>query len=89
MPIVSFVSAVSDEFHHKDSRHPQSFESYRDVLKRSLRILVSDCEVVTQEDLRQGPGDLLETLDTEISNAHVVVHLVGDMAGWHVPVALS
>lgn len=79
MTVTAFLSAVSDEFHN---RTPGSrFVSYRDVLARSLRILVKDCQVVVQEDLKQGMGDLLETLETEIRRCHVVVHLVGEMAG--------
>lgn len=81
MSIVAFVSAVSDEFHHRDPCQPWSFESYREVLARSLRILVKGCRVTTQEDLVQGPGDLLETLEEEIRVSHLVIHLVGSMAG--------
>lgn len=83
-PIVSmtvFVSAVSNEFHHKDPKNPQSFESYRAVLTRSLRLLVRDCTVVVQEELIQGLGDLLATLDQEVQRSTIVIHLVGDMTG--------
>ncbi len=74
-------SAVSKEFHEKDPRRPQAFSSYREVLARSLRILTKESVVVSQEDLEQGPGDLLGTLDEEIARCNVVVHLIGDMAG--------
>ena len=77
-----FVSAVSDEFHKHEYPNPLSFRSYRDILSRSLRILVRDCRVVAQEDLVQGPGDLLDTLEREICECHVVVHLLGQMSGW-------
>jgi len=70
MSIVAFVSAVSDEFHHRDPRQPRSFESYRDVLARSLRILVKECRVTTQEDLVQGQGDLLATLDEQVRDSY-------------------
>lgn len=79
MTVKAFLSAVSNEFHH---RTPGCrFDSYRDVLARSLRILVNDCQVIAQEDLKQGMGDLLHTLETEIQQCDVVVHLVGEMAG--------
>ena len=81
MTLVAFVSAVSDEFHHADIQRPALFDSYRDVLARSLRILVEDCTVTTQEDLAQGFGDLLATLENEICQSDIIVHLVGDMAG--------
>jgi tetratricopeptide (TPR) repeat protein len=38
--------------------------------------------VIVQEDLAQGLGDLLATLDTEIRRSEIVVHLVGNLAGW-------
>ena len=53
-----FISAVSNEFHYKDRKHPQSFVSYRDVLTRSLRVLVRDCTVIVQEELVQGMGEV-------------------------------
>jgi hypothetical protein len=78
---VIFVSAVSNEFHRvpPDQRH--SFQSYRDVLKQAFRILAPHYEVIVQEDLVQGFGDLLETLEHEIARSLFVVHLVGDLAG--------
>ena len=81
MSLTVFLSAVSSEFHHKDTGNPLSFESYRDVLTRSLRWLVPDCTVTTQEDLRQGFEDLLATLDGEVAQSTLVIHLVGFMAG--------
>jgi hypothetical protein len=81
MPAKYFISAVSSEFHSKDPNRPQSFESYRDVMTRSLRRLVPGCEVIVQEELRQGPDDILHTLDLEIRQSTVVVHLIGSLAG--------
>lgn len=81
MSAVFFLSAVSSEFHHKDPERPMSFESYRDVLTRSLRRQIPGCEVIVQEELKQGYGDLLHTLDDEVRNSTVVVHLIGDVAG--------
>ena len=81
MSMTAIVSAVSDEIHYKDRKNPPSFESYRELLIRSLRLLVRDCRVVVQEELIQGPADLLATLDHEVQHSTVVIHLVGDMAG--------
>jgi hypothetical protein len=39
-------------------------------------------EVIVQEDLPPGFGDLLETLDHEIKRSLFVIHLVGDLAGF-------
>lgn len=44
MSAVFFLSAVSSEFHHKDPERPMSFESYRDVLTRSLRRQIPDVQ---------------------------------------------
>ncbi len=78
---VIFVSAVSNEFHKvpPDQRH--LFNSYRDILKQAFRVVAPHYEVVVQEDLTQGFGDLLETLDHEIARSLFVVHLVGELAG--------
>ncbi len=81
MSMTVFISAVSREFHARDPKQPQSFESYRSVLTRSLRLLVRDCEVVVQEELVQGLGDLLATLDSEVQRSTIVIHLIGEMAG--------
>jgi tetratricopeptide (TPR) repeat protein len=81
MSLTVFVSAVSNEFARRNPRNPRDFESYREILKRSLRILVRDCRVIDQEELAQGPGDLLATLDAEVQRSDWVVHLVGDLAG--------
>jgi tetratricopeptide (TPR) repeat protein len=79
---VIFVSAVSNEFHRVPPELRHKFQSYRDVLKQAFRILAPHYEVIVQEDLVQGFGDLLETLDHEIARSLVVVHLVGDLAGF-------
>ena len=81
---VIFISAVSDEFHRvpPDCRH--TFSSYRDVLKHAFRTLAPHYEIIVQEDLVQGLGDLLETLDDEVARSLIVVHLIGELAG-HVP----
>ncbi|MBD3237807.1 MAG: tetratricopeptide repeat protein [Candidatus Eisenbacteria bacterium] len=83
---VIFVSAVSGEFHRSPEGQEPPFHSYRDALARAFRVLAPHFEVVLQEDLVVGTGDLLETLDLEISRALVLIHLVGDQAGW-APVA--
>jgi len=54
MSTTIFVSVVSSEFHHKDPQRPMSFESYRDILTRSLRRQIPGCEVIVQEELKQG-----------------------------------
>jgi tetratricopeptide (TPR) repeat protein len=79
---IIFISAVSDEFHKvlPQSRHP--FLSYRGVVKQAFRILAPHYEVIVQEDLPLGVGDLLETLDHEINRSLFVIHLVGDMSGF-------
>ncbi len=81
MATVVFLSAVSDEFHKPDPRDPRRFHSYRIVLANALSALGPDYIVITQEDLAQGFGDLLQTLDEEIQRSGVVVHLIGNLAG--------
>lgn len=78
---VIFVSAVTDEFHKTDPLNPLAFQSYRDTLKQAFRILAPHYEVIVQEDLPIGDGDLLETLDNEIKRSMLVIHLIGDLAG--------
>jgi tetratricopeptide (TPR) repeat protein len=78
---VIFISAVSNEFHRVPAEQRQNFQSYRDVLKQAFRILAPHYEVVVQEDLVHGFGDLLETLEHEIARSLFVIHLVGDLAG--------
>lgn len=78
---VIFISAVSNEFHRVLPEQRQSFQSYRDVLKQAFRILAPHYEVVVQEDLVHGFGDLLETLEHEVARSLLVIHLVGDLAG--------
>jgi len=41
----------------------------------------SGLSVIVQEDLAQGFGDLLATLDTEIERSRFVIHLIGNLAG--------
>jgi tetratricopeptide (TPR) repeat protein len=79
---VIFVSAVSAEFHRCPPEQRHLFQSYRDVLKAGFRMLAPHYEVIVQEDLVQGIGDLLETLDLEVARSLVIIHLVGDLAGW-------
>ncbi|MBX7206682.1 MAG: tetratricopeptide repeat protein [Verrucomicrobiaceae bacterium] len=77
-----FLSAVSQEFHRCPPENPRAFESYRFVLKAAFEKLAPHYEVIIQEDLAQGTTDLLKTLDDEIARSTLVVHLVGDLAGW-------
>src|ERR1700730_3104844 len=79
---VIFVSAVSKEFHTVLPQAQQRFHSYRDVLKQAFFTLAKEYEVIVQEDLPLGPGDLLETLDHEVARSLLVIHLVGDLAGF-------
>jgi tetratricopeptide (TPR) repeat protein len=76
-----FISMVSSEFHSKDPDKPLAFESYRDVLSRSLRRQIPGCEVIVQEELKQSFGDLLHTLDREVEGCDVVIHVIGELAG--------
>ena len=76
--VTVFLSAVSGEFHE---RTPERFESYRNVLAIALRRLGTNFQVIVQEELTAGPGDLLETLDNEVAKSKIVVHLVGHAAG--------
>jgi tetratricopeptide (TPR) repeat protein len=78
-PIRLFLSCVSDEFHKPDPAGRRPFLSYRDHLAQSFR--KARVEIIVQEDFAQSFGDLLQTLDEEVARCHVVVHLVGDMAG--------
>ena len=80
-PLTVFLSAVSTEFHKTDPQQPLSFRSYRDALREELSAL-GDIRVIVQEELHQGFGDLLSTLDRELSQCRLVIHLVGDMAGF-------
>jgi hypothetical protein len=80
---VIFVSAVSNEFHTAPPQARQRFHSYRDVLKQAFRALSRDqYEVIVQEDLLLGPSDLLATLDHEVERRLLVIHLVGELAGF-------
>jgi tetratricopeptide (TPR) repeat protein len=79
--ITVFLSAVSSEFHKNDPKNPTGFQSYRDVVAKGLRLLGSGYSVIVQEDLAQGFGNLLETLDLEVEKSDIIVHLVGYMAG--------
>jgi tetratricopeptide (TPR) repeat protein len=78
---VVFVSAVSREFHAAPPELRYRFQSYRDTMRQAFRALAPHYEVLVQEDLVQGVGDLLETLDREVARSLVVIHLVGDTAG--------
>lgn len=80
-PVVVFLSAVSSEFHQSDPRRPLEFRSYRDALADAFRRAGVTFQIIVREELAQGPGDLLETLDTEIGRCNLVVHLIGDAAG--------
>jgi hypothetical protein len=79
---VILVSAVSNEFHNVPSESRHIFHSYRDIIKQAFRLLAPHYEVIVQEDLPQGLGTLLETLDSEISRSLFIVHLVGELAGF-------
>ncbi len=81
-PRAIFLSAVSKEFHHGLPDNPRAFESYRFVLKAAFEKLAPHYEVIIQEILIQGTTDLLKTLEDEIARSTLVVHLVGDLAGW-------
>lgn len=78
---VIFVSAVSAEFHSRTPGEWHRFHSYRDVLDQAFRRIAPEYEVVLQENLPVGLGDLLETIDQEVSRSLLVVHLSGEMAG--------
>ena len=65
-PVVIFLSAVTREFHTPNPRDPRAFRSYRAALAESLDRIRQPHEIVSQENLAQGPGDLLDTLDREI-----------------------
>jgi tetratricopeptide (TPR) repeat protein len=73
------ISCVSDEFHTPDASGQTRFVSYRDSLAADLRR--SQIKHVVQEDLVQGFGGLLQTLDEEVAGCNVVVHLIGAMSG--------
>lgn len=80
---VIFLSAVSNEFHNVPAEQRHVFHSYRSVLKQAFDTLArGQYEVIVQEDLVQGFGDLLETLENEVARSLFVVHLVGDLAGF-------
>jgi tetratricopeptide (TPR) repeat protein len=68
MPIVVFLSTVSDEF-----------RAYRDQLSHDLTR--HDVAVKVQEDFKDLGGDTLDKLDVYIADCDAVVHLVGDMCG--------
>jgi hypothetical protein len=80
--VTVFLSAVSQEFHQPHPVDPRLFLSYRDVLAHALRRLGPGFSVIVQEDLAQGLGDLLATLDAEIRRSAVVVHVIGNLAGF-------
>ena len=69
MSATIFLSIVSSEFHHKDPQRPQSFESYRDVLTRSLRRQIPGCEVIVQEELKQGTATFCTLSTTRCGEA--------------------
>jgi len=79
---VIFVSAVSNEFHDAPPGKRHLFHSYREIVKQAFRLLAPHYEVIIQEDLPQGSDDLLGTLDHEIARSLIVIHLVGDLAGF-------
>jgi Domain of unknown function (DUF4062) len=68
MPIVVFLSTVSDEF-----------RAYRDQLVHDLTR--QNVAVKVQEDFKDLGGDTLDKLDVYIAHCDAVVHLVGDMCG--------
>ena len=68
MPIVVFLSTVSDEF-----------RAYRDQLSGDLTR--HNVAVKVQEDFKDLGGDTLDKLDVYIAYCDAVVHLVGDMCG--------
>src|SRR5580704_9783487 len=68
MPIVVFLSTVSDEF-----------RAYREKLVHDLTR--HDVAVKVQEDFKDLGGDTLDKLDVYIAHCDAVVHLVGDMCG--------
>ncbi len=68
MPIVVFLSTVSDEF-----------RAYRDQLSGDLTR--HNVAVKVQEDFKDLGGDTLDKLDVYIAHCDAVVHLVGDMCG--------
>jgi tetratricopeptide (TPR) repeat protein len=80
-PRVIFVSAVTNEFHSRTPGEWHLFHSYRDVLDQAFRRLAPEYEVVLQENLPVGVGDLLETIDHEVSRSLLLIHLAGEMAG--------
>jgi hypothetical protein len=68
MPILVFLSTVSDEF-----------RAYRDQLVHDLTR--HSVAVKVQEDLKDLGGNMLDKLDAYIAHCDAVVHLVGDMCG--------
>ncbi len=68
MPIVVFLSTVSDEF-----------RAYRDQLSGDLTR--HNVAAKVQEDFKDLGGDTLDKLDVYIAYCDAVVHLVGDMCG--------
>jgi hypothetical protein len=70
MMTIVFLSAVSEEFHRPDDVPTNVFESYRDVLAQALCRCGGPFTVIVQEELAQGFGDLLQTLEDEIGSAH-------------------
>jgi hypothetical protein len=68
MPIVVFLSTVSDEF-----------RAYRDQLSGDLTR--QNVAVKVQEDFKDFGGDTLDKLDAYIAECDGVVHLIGDMCG--------
>ncbi|HRJ22266.1 MAG TPA: hypothetical protein PLF84_24685, partial [Bryobacteraceae bacterium] len=63
-------------------RQPHHIVTRRDVLQRlDPRSTPGRIAVISQENLAQGPADLLSTLEREVRAATLVIHLVGGMAG--------
>ena len=78
---IIFLSAVTREFHATPLGQEYSFPSYRGVLQAAFLTLGKHYKVTVQEEFAVGPSDLLLMLDDEISESHLVIHLVGDKAG--------
>ncbi len=74
-----FISCVSKEFHNGHDKDHAWYQSYRSVLSREL----ADKGVgyVVQQELEQGFGTLLSTLEQQLAGSAFLVHIVGDLAG--------
>src|SRR5690242_10622437 len=55
------------------------FTECRQALASDLR--ARDCEVRTQQDFQQGPGDLIDKLEAYVAGCDRVIALVGDVFG--------